>query len=69
MEPTLASVALNALLLHCTVLGADTAWICHSSVLVAFYKEMQLETIGLGLAQNNYRKIIRYDIGYAYMSS
>ena len=40
-----------------------------SSVLVAFYKAMQLETIGLGLAQKNYRKIIRYDIGYAYTSS
>jgi len=29
-----------------------------SSVVVAFYKAMQLETIGLGLAQKNYT--IRY---------
>jgi len=34
MEPTLSSVALNALLLHCTVLEADTAWICHARPLL-----------------------------------
>jgi len=36
-----------------------------SSVHVAFYKAMQLETIGLDLAQKNYL----YDTVYAYTTS
>ena len=62
MEPTLASVALNALLLHCTVLGADTAWICHARPLLYSWHYMpirrlkQLQTPELKNISELYRK-------------